>query len=194
VAKALEENFRVSQINNNNGLSLEHIVQFSKLWEMLNEVHLEPDMANSITWKVTKDGCYSSKLAYSMQFLGHTKSSMPSLVWKPWAPPKCKTFAWLIIENRVWRADRLQRRGWPNCGTRKLCNHVQESASHLLFKCRFTIFVWTKVKQWLDLQDVDLSSWIARRSVKEWWTQAIHKQGPSKKAMASLGMLISWKI
>jgi hypothetical protein len=50
------------------------------------------------------------------------------------------------------------------------------------------------VKQWLDLQDVDLSSWNARRTVKEWWTEAIHKQGLSKKAMASLGMLISWEI
>jgi hypothetical protein len=31
-----------------------------------------------------------------------TNSCMTSLVWKPWAPPKCKTFAWLIIQNRVW--------------------------------------------------------------------------------------------
>jgi hypothetical protein len=95
-----------------------------------------------------------------------TKSSMPSLVWKPWAPLKCKAFAWLNIQHRVWMEDRLERGGWPNCGRCKLCNHVQESASHLLFKCRFTIYVWTKVKQWLDLQDVDLSSWNARRTIK----------------------------
>jgi hypothetical protein len=50
------------------------------------------------------------------------------------------------------------------------------------------------VKQWLDLQDVDPSSWNARRTVKEWWTEEIHKEGPSKKAMASLVMLISWEI
>jgi hypothetical protein len=66
--------------------------------------------------------------------------------------------------------------------------------SHLLFKCRFSIRVWTKVKQWLGLQDIDPSSWNARRTVKEWWTEEIHKQGPSKKAMASLAMLISWEI
>jgi hypothetical protein len=77
VAKALEENFWVSQINNKGGLSLDHIVQFAKLWEMLQEVHLHPNMTYSIYWKVTNDGCYSSKLAYNMQFLGHTKSSMP---------------------------------------------------------------------------------------------------------------------
>jgi hypothetical protein len=50
------------------------------------------------------------------------------------------------------------------------------------------------VKQWLDLHDIDPSTWHARQNVKEWWTEAIHKQGPSKKAMASLVMLISWEI
>jgi hypothetical protein len=32
------------------------------------------------------------------------------------------------------------------------------------------------------------------RSVKEGWMEAIHKQGQSKKAMASLVMLISWEV
>ena len=129
-----------------------------------------------------------------MQFLGHTKSSLPSIVWKPWAPPKCKTFAWLIIQNRVWTADRLQRRGWPNCRTCKLCNQVHESASHLLFKCRFTIRVWSSVRSWLGLHDVDPSAWHSRGNVKEWWTEEIHKQRQGRKAMASLAMLISWEI
>jgi hypothetical protein len=30
--------------------------------------------------------------------------------------------------------------------------------------------------------------------VKEWWTEAVHKQGNSKKSMVSLAMLVSWKI
>jgi hypothetical protein len=94
-----------------------------------------------------------------------------SLVWKAWAPPKCKLFAWLIIQNRVWMADRLERREWQNCGRCQLCNQVQESDSYLLFKCRFSIRVWTKVKQWLGLQDIDPSSWNVRRTVKEWWTE-----------------------
>jgi hypothetical protein len=61
----------------------------------------------------------------------------------------------------------------------------------VLFKCRFTIRVWTKVKQWLGLHDIDPSTWHARRNVKDWWTEAIRKEGPSKKAMASLVMLIN---
>jgi hypothetical protein len=116
VHKALYAEFWFSQFNTQNGLSLEHIVQFANLWEMLQSIHLDPNNEDSISWKFTNDGIYSSESAYGMQFFGQTKSSITSLVRKPWAPPKCKSFAWLIIQNRVWTADRLQRRGWPNCG------------------------------------------------------------------------------
>lgn len=194
VNKALDNDSWTSNINTQDGLSLDHIIQFTNLWEMTHGIHLDPSTTDSILWKLTKDGCYSSKSAYTMQFFGHPKSCMPSLVWKPWAPPKCKIFAWLIIQNRVWTADRLQKRGWPNCGTCKLCNQAQESASHLLFKCRFTICVWSRVKNWLGLQDVNPATWHTMRNVKEWWNEAIHKQGQSKKAMASLAMLVSWEI
>jgi hypothetical protein len=126
VNKALHGEFWISQINNHHGLSLVHIVQFSRLWEKLQTIDLDHNTSDAISWKLTNDSCYSSKLAYAMQFLGQTFSCMKSLVWKPWAPPKYKTFALLIIQNRVWTADRLQRRGWPNCGICKLCNRDQE--------------------------------------------------------------------
>jgi hypothetical protein len=67
---------------------------------------------------------------------------MPMIVWKPWAPPKCKIFTWLNLQNRAWTAGRLGRRGWQNCRHCKLCNQVEESASHLIFKCHFLIHVW----------------------------------------------------
>ena len=127
-------------------------------------------------------------------FLGQTKSLMPSFVWKAWATPKSKIFAWLVLQNRVWTADRLQRRGWPNCGRCKLCNQVQESAAHLLFKCRFTVRVWSNLKTWLALNDLDTSVWHGFRSVKEWWFEVTSKRGDSRKAMASLIMLVSWEI
>jgi hypothetical protein len=86
IHKALEENSWVSQVNTRVGLTLDHTVQYTNLWEMLQAVHLEPNTPDAITWKLTNDGCYSSKTAYNMQLLGHTESPMPSLVWKPWAP------------------------------------------------------------------------------------------------------------
>jgi hypothetical protein len=73
-------------------------------------------------------------------------------------------------------------------------NQVPETASCVLFKCCFTIQIWSKVKNWLGLSDVDTSGWHAMRSVKEWWIEGVQKHEQSKKAMASLAMLISWEI
>jgi hypothetical protein len=74
-------------------LSVEHIKKFYKLWEMTHMANLDNSILDSIRWKFGKDGEYSASTAYKMQFLGHTTSIMPSMVWKPWEPPKCKTFA-----------------------------------------------------------------------------------------------------
>jgi hypothetical protein len=194
VRDVLENNLWVPNGNIQGGITTQHIVEFTRLWKMLQDIHLEDDMDDSIKWKLTNDGCYSSSSAYKMQFLGLINSLMPSLVWKSWAPPKCKIFAWLIIQNRVWTADRLQRRGWQNCGRCKLCNQVQESVPHLLFKCRFTTRVWNNIKVWLGLHDVDTTAWPAMDNVKDWWTKAICKTGESRKAMTSPAMLISWEI
>jgi hypothetical protein len=71
--------FWVSQINTQEGLSVDHIQQFYKLWEMLANVQLDNETKDSITWKFTNNGCYSAKSVYNMQFLGLTTSTMPSL-------------------------------------------------------------------------------------------------------------------
>jgi hypothetical protein len=53
---------------------------------------------------------------------------MPSLAWKPWALPKCKIFALLIIQNRMWTTNRLAIRGWQNFG---LCSFVTKLKTHM---------------------------------------------------------------
>jgi hypothetical protein len=194
VSKALENDFWVSQINIQDGLRVDHIAQFNRLWEKVSLVTLHDNSPDTIVWNLSSNGCYSSKSAYLMQFRGLIFSRLPALIWRPWAPPKCKSFAWLVFQNRVWTADRLQRRGWPNCGLCKLCNQEQESAAHLLFKCRFTTRVWTSIKHWMGLLAMDINGWHNKENVKDWWTDGIHKKGSPMKAMASLAMLISWEI
>jgi hypothetical protein len=52
--------------------------------------------------------------------------------------PKCKLFAWLIFQNRVWTSDRLARREWDHCPSCPLCRQTMEIAHHLLASCRYT--------------------------------------------------------
>lgn len=134
VKEALLENNWIRWINLLGGLSVEHIEQFCNLWEKIQAVHLHDDLADDIKWNLTANGLYSTASAYKAQFEGSIISPMPKIVWNSWAPPKCKFFAWLIIKDRVWTADRLQRRGWPNCNLCQLCKRELETAAHLLFK------------------------------------------------------------
>uniref|UniRef100_A0A8R7R329 Reverse transcriptase zinc-binding domain-containing protein n=1 Tax=Triticum urartu TaxID=4572 RepID=A0A8R7R329_TRIUA len=115
-------------------------------------------------------------------------------VWKSWAPPKCKFFAWLVMQNRVWTVGRLARRGWPNCGLCPLCMQTGESSTHLLCHCRFSVRVWCDIVQWLGLQDVIPTEWSTATSVKDWWLQIAQSRAPSRSAMTSLLMLVSWEI
>jgi hypothetical protein len=53
VSKALENNYWITQINMQDGLSLEHIVQFTNLRELLSPLQMDPNTPDSIPWKLT---------------------------------------------------------------------------------------------------------------------------------------------
>jgi hypothetical protein len=88
VSKALENDFWVSQINIQDGLHVDHIAQFNRLWEKVNLVTLHENSPDTIVWNLSSNGSYSSKSAYLMQFRGLIFSRLPALIWRPWAPPK----------------------------------------------------------------------------------------------------------
>jgi hypothetical protein len=78
---------------------------------MAQTIELQPSQEDKVTWKLTQNGEYTMSSAYKAQLLGTCIEPNMASIWKAWAPPKCKFFAWLILENRVWAADRLARRG-----------------------------------------------------------------------------------
>ena len=96
------------------------------------------------------------------------------------------------IQDTIWTADRLAKRGWSNCGLCTLCKRDQESGPHLFFKCRYTIRLWNSVIAKFGLHHLDTTTWQLHDSVEEWWTNITGAGVPNRKAMASLTMLVSW--
>lgn len=184
----------INKIKMTANFSMTHICQFVELWLLISEFSLEEHAEDEITWKHANDGQYSTVTAYSAQFLGMVHSPMDHTVWKVWAPSKVKFFAWLAIQDRIWTADRLARRGWPNCQLCPLCKREQESGLHLFVKCRFTLRLWNLVNEWAHLEELDTSTWHLEDSLKEWWVNRSSKSTPNRKAMASLTMLLGWTI
>ena len=114
VAQALAGHRWVADIRRQNP-SQPFLLEFLAAWRLLLGAaeRIQPDVDDSITWTANASGDYSAKSAYHLQFEGRQHSHMELTVWRAWAPPKQKFFAWLLLQNRLWCADRLQRRGWP---------------------------------------------------------------------------------
>jgi hypothetical protein len=110
IEKALDNNFWVNQINTSQEFGLVHIEEFVKLWELLNDVHLENDVPDTIYWKFRNNRKESASSAYKMQFEGLVSTTLNASNWKVWASPKWKFFTLLVGQDRVWTADRLQQR------------------------------------------------------------------------------------
>jgi hypothetical protein len=159
VKHALTNNAWIAKIKMDTNLTVHHIHEYIRLWVQLNAFQLIEGVQDSITWNLTSNGEYTTTSAYKAQFFGATLTDMNKMVWKVWAPPKVKFFAWLAIRNRIWTADRLERRGWDNCGLCPLCMQTQETAAHLFSQCRYTKRLWDMVKSWLGIPSVRTHEW-----------------------------------
>ena len=85
------------------------------------EAQLQPGVPDGLIWSRASSGKYTAKSAYLVQFQGRTTTQYDRLLWKAWAPGKIKIFAWLLLQDRLWCNDRLQRRGWTNAYFCQLC-------------------------------------------------------------------------
>jgi hypothetical protein len=83
--------------------------EFINLWRLVSDTPLLPGVRDSIRWSITASGTYSASSAYKLQFTGRPRSPAPTMIWKPWAPVKCKITTWLLLQDRLWCNDRLQR-------------------------------------------------------------------------------------
>lgn len=117
VAQAIQHNSWIRDLNYRYGFNLTLLHEYFMLWTLVSQVDLQPMQVDQITWKFTQNDQYSMAFAYKAQFIGVTKNPTIVSIWKAWAPPKCKFFAWLIVQNRVWSSDRLARRGWDHSPT-----------------------------------------------------------------------------
>ena len=56
------------------------VEEFVSLWLRIQNIHLQPHMQDSIAWKWTPDGVYSTQSAYRIQFQGSFRQFWPELI------------------------------------------------------------------------------------------------------------------
>jgi hypothetical protein len=117
------------------------------------------------------------------------------MIWKPWAPAKCKIMVWLLLQDRLWCADRLQRRGWPNEYFCQMCLRSLQSSYHLFFDCPQTRAIWEEVRAWPGCRSLSPSEWTSEPAMAGIWSKMIHKaEARYRKGLQSLFLLTYWCI
>nr|AAP21407.1 hypothetical protein [Oryza sativa Japonica Group]ABF99991.1 hypothetical protein LOC_Os03g63980 [Oryza sativa Japonica Group] len=178
------------KLDSQSSITVDLVEQLVALWEAVRNVHLDVGEPDQIIWKFTNNGHYTASSAYHVQCCGTPSTNFNSLIWKAWAPGKCKFHAWLIIQNRVWTSDRLATRGWQNNGCCALCRRETETALHLVATCRYTKRIWHLISAWVGYQQMDPTEWEEAQSVKQWWENIANTPSVPKKGLRSLILLV----
>lgn len=89
---------------------------------------------------------------------------------------KIKFFLWLLIQNRLWTADRLRARAWPHNDKCLFCDQTIESARHLFLKCPYAKEVWFLFSQ----ENERVARAAGATTVKNWWLQLTRGQRTMK--------------
>jgi len=79
------------------------IREYAELWEVIQLQARDTNADDEITWRWTPNGEYTTKSAYRIQFIGRTKTSLFHPIWKAKTEPKCRFFAWLLLQKKSWQ-------------------------------------------------------------------------------------------
>jgi hypothetical protein len=69
------------------------VMQYMDICNMLQEVEFLTETPDSLQWRWSSSGSYSSSLAYAAMFLGEISIQGTKELWKVKAANECKLFA-----------------------------------------------------------------------------------------------------
>jgi hypothetical protein len=179
-------------INNiRGGLSVGAIADFLHLWDIVAHVVLHLDKDDKHIFRLSANGKYSAKAVYEGLFLGFVQFEPYEMIWKSWAPLKCRFFMWLAALKKCWTTDRLQNRGLDHPERYPLCDQVGETIDHLLVACVFSRECWFLILRQFGLQ-VLASQPTARSFMARWEEVSEIVNSPLRDGLSSLIILGAW--
>lgn len=157
------------------------------------QLNFEDERDDQISWVLDSSGKYSTSSAYNFQFVGQIRTEYQKLIWTAWAPPRCKFFLRLLLQDKFWTAARLQQRGWPNNYFCALCVRNLGTALHLFVECPFSMVVWTTVANWSSYTNLKPTAWNSSLDLEDWFSQLISGGGKLTHSLAILTIWTLWK-
>ncbi|TVU02801.1 hypothetical protein EJB05_51684, partial [Eragrostis curvula] len=167
----------------------EEVDQYVQLWIQQTQL---TDQRDDIVWRFTANGCYSAQSAYLIQFAGSFADHDWQRVWKAKAENKCKFFCWLLLQNKLWTADRIISKGGQANPICTLCRSTTETAAHMVASCSYSNHVWAALATSMDLAQLPGTSY---RRIKRWWDDMLGpRQHQNAASRAQAIIYITWNL
>ncbi|GJM89634.1 hypothetical protein PR202_ga05842 [Eleusine coracana subsp. coracana] len=175
------------------GLSVQATWQLLQLCDAVDQAIIQEGQPNEHKWLPAASGKFTTKSAYDRFMIGGVSFEPHKRLWRSWAPLKAKFFVWLVLWNRCWTSDRLQRRGLPHPESCPLCDQSAEDINHIMLSCVFTREVWFLMLSWVGMGQ--LASVSDDESFQLWWGRLARRlDKDQRKAFNTLVILVAWEI
>jgi hypothetical protein len=114
-------------------------------------------------------------------------------IWCSWAPLRCKLFAWLALQARIWASERRHRHGLQDdvaaCFT---CLQEKDEINHIVLGCVFARQVWHGCFNRLG---VEIEMLETTDSLHSWWLVARQRiPGQDRRGFDTLAILVCWRL
>lgn len=165
VQQALDDNAWIQDVHGD--LTFMAHLQVAHLCQAMATVPMNEGETDQFVWPADGSGCYSAKSVYNRLCMGLTDSPTATGIWRSWAPLRCKIFAWLLVQYRLWTSDRRARHGLQQepsaCFS---CLQEEDNVDHIFAHCVYAREVWHRCFEAFQL-NVELRS--TNFTFKEWW-------------------------
>jgi hypothetical protein len=102
-------------------------------------------------------------------------------------------FYWLILQNKLWTADRITKDRVQTNQICQLCRTHPKTALHMLAPCPYSKMMWRGQGRWtgIGLQTLPSTSYW---KFKIWWTAMMSTSAHDSHDMAQKVMYTTWNI
>jgi len=115
------------------------------LASLLNDVQLDDTPDQRTSFFQDEAGRLMSGVIYWVS----TKMEQPcpsyKFVWRNFAPPRVKIFAWLLTKNRINCRTALVTKNILQEATCEICGQADETADHIFSECNFVRSFWSRI-------------------------------------------------
>ena len=96
---------------------------------------------DELIWEGNSNGCYLVASRYNS--LWSLKEKPPwAKAWLPGLTPKINMFFLLMLQDKIFTLDNLEKRGQYIPNRCILCKHQLESVNHIFIHCPYSMEVW----------------------------------------------------